>query len=84
MVEIKFPVKLKELECKLGILFKSLTGGVLKRELLDTEKVIAINLKRDESIVLMDKDDDLWELFKNKKGRYNLRKLKGKQHESNA
>jgi len=80
MVEIKSPVKLKDLEGKLGVLFKSLVAGVSNKELLDTEKMIAINLKREESIVLMDRDDNLWELFKNKKGRYNLKKLKGKQH----
>jgi len=84
MVEIKAPVKLKDLECKLGILFKSLVAEVSKKELLYTEKMVAINLKREESIVLVDRDDNLWELFKNKKGHCNLRKLKGKQHESNA
>jgi len=77
MVEIKTPVKLKDLECKLGILFKSLVAEVSKKELLYTEKMVAINLKREESIVLMDRDDTLWELFKDKKGRYNLRKLTG-------
>jgi len=84
MVEIKAPVKLKDLECKLGILFKSLVAEVSKKELLYTEKMVAINLKREESIVLMDAKDNLWELFKNRKGHYSLRKLKSKQHESKA
>jgi hypothetical protein len=84
MVEIKAPVKLKDLECKLGILFKSLVAEVSKKELLYTEKMVAINLKREESIVLMDAKDNLWELFKNRKGHYSLRKLKRKQHESEA
>jgi hypothetical protein len=84
MVEVKAPVRFKDLECKLGVLFKSLVVGFSKKELLDTEKMIAINLKREESIVLMDGEDNLWELFKNKKGRYSLRKLRGKQHESKA
>jgi hypothetical protein len=78
MVEIKSPVKLKDLEGKLGIFFRSFVVGLQKKELLDTEKMIAINLKRQESIVLMDRDDNFWELFKNKKGHYNLKKLKGK------
>ena len=84
MVEIKSPVRLKDLEGKLGVLFKSLMFGFSKKELLDTKKIVAINLKREESLVLVDRDDNLWELFKNKKGRYDLKKLKGKQHESKA
>jgi hypothetical protein len=84
MVEIKSPLKLRDLECKLGLLFKLVIGEGSKRELLDTEKMVAISLKREESIVFMDRDDNLWELFKNKKGRYSLRRLKGKQHGSKA
>jgi hypothetical protein len=42
--------------------------------------MIAIDLRREESIVLMDRDDNLWELFKNKKGHYNLKRLKGERH----
>jgi hypothetical protein len=80
MVEIKSPVKLKDLEGKLGVLFKSLIAGVSKKKLLDTEKMIAINLKREDSIVLMDRNDNLWELFRNKKGHYNLKKLKARRY----
>jgi hypothetical protein len=76
MVEIKAPIKLKDLECKLGVLFKSFVAEVSKKELLDDE-IIMISLKREESIVLMDGNDNLWELFKNRKGRYNLKRLKG-------
>jgi hypothetical protein len=54
-------------------------GEVLKRELFDTEKIVAINLKREESIVLTDRDYNLWELFKNKKGCYRLKRLKRKK-----
>jgi len=82
MVEIKAPVRLKDLEGRLSILFKLLIGEGLKKELFDTDKMVTINLKREESIVLMDREDDLWELFKNKKGHYNLKRLKGKQHGS--
>jgi len=34
MVEIKSPIRLKDLECKLGILFKLLVAGASKKELL--------------------------------------------------
>jgi len=84
MVEIKAPVKLKDLEFKLGVLFKSLVAEVSKKELRGTKKIVAINLKREESIVLMDGNDNLWELFKDRKGHYNLKRLKGKRHESKA
>jgi hypothetical protein len=83
MVEIKAPIKLKDLECKLGVLFKLFVVEFSKKELLDDE-IIMISLKREESIVLMDGNDNLWELFKNRKGRYNLKRLKGNQHESKA
>lgn len=84
MVELKFPVKLKVLECKLAILFKLLMVRFSKRELLDTEKIITIRLKREESIVLMDRDDNLWELFKNKKGRHSLKNLKENRYEARS
>jgi hypothetical protein len=84
MVKIKAPIRLKDLECKLGILFKSLVATVSKKELLDTKKIVAISLKREESIVLMDGNDNLWELFKNRKGHYRLKRLKGNRHESEA
>jgi len=79
MVEIKAPVKLKDLECKLGVLFKSLVAEVLKKELVDTEKMVAINLKKGESVVLMDRNDDFWKLSRNGKGQYHLKKLNGKK-----
>jgi hypothetical protein len=78
MVEVKAPVRFKDLECKLGVLFKSLLVGVSKKELIDTEKIVAINLKREESIVLMDKNDALWELFRDRKGHYSLKRLRNK------
>jgi len=80
MVEIKAPVRIKDLEGKIGVAFKLLSGEGFKKELFDTDKMVAINLKREESIVLMDRSDNFWELFRNKRGRYNLKKLKGRQH----
>lgn len=82
MVEIKAPVRLRDLEGRIGIVFRLLTGEGFKKELFDSDKIVTINLKREESIVLMDRDDNLWELFKNRRGHYDLRKLKGKQYES--
>ena len=84
MVQIKSPLRLRDFRCKLGILFSTLIGECLKKELFDTEKMIVINLKREKSIVLVDSDDNLWELSKNRRGRYNLRKLKGRRYESKA
>ena len=82
MVEIKAPVKLKDLECKLGVLFKSLVAEVSKKELLDTEKIVAMNLKKGESVVLMDRNDDFWEVSRNGKGQYHLKRLNGKKHKT--
>jgi hypothetical protein len=78
MVEIKAPATLKDFEGKLGVSFKSLVAQFSKKELLDVEKMVVINLKREESIALMDRDDNLWELFRNNKGHYKLRRLKRK------
>ena len=79
MVEITSPVCLRDIEGKLGILFKLLTAEGSKKELLDTDKIVTINLKREESIVLVDRNDNFWELFRNKKGHYNLKRLEGKK-----
>jgi hypothetical protein len=79
MVKIKSPVRFRDLEGTLGIFFRSFIARGSKREILDTEKMITINLKKGESVVLMDRNDDLWELSRNKKGRYNLNKLRGRR-----
>jgi hypothetical protein len=78
MVEIKSPVRLKDLEGKFGILFKVLMAERLKKELFDTDKIVAINLKREECIALIDKNENFWELLRKKKGRYTIRRLKNK------
>jgi hypothetical protein len=76
MVEIKSPVCLKDLEGKFGILFKVIMAEGVKEELFDTDKMVAINLKREERIALIDKNENFWELFRNKKGRYRIRRLR--------
>jgi len=80
MVEIKSPVCLRDIESRLGILFKLLMAEGLKKELFDTDKLVAINLKKEESVALMDRNDNLWEIFRNKKGRYSVRRLGDRKH----
>jgi hypothetical protein len=76
MVEIKSPVRLKDLEGKFGILFKMFMAEGQKKVLFDTDKMVAINLKREECIALIDKNENFWELLRNKKGRYCIRRLR--------
>jgi len=78
MVEIKSPVRLKDLEGKFGILFKVFMADGQKKVLFDTDKMVAINLKREECIALIDKNENFWELLRNKRGRYTIRRLKSK------
>jgi hypothetical protein len=80
MVEIKSPVRLKNLEGKFGVLFKALMAEGSRKELFDTDKMMAINLKKEESIALIDRNEDFWELFRNKKGHYSIRKLNDKRN----
>jgi hypothetical protein len=77
MVKIKCPVTLIELEGTLGVLFRYFAARGSKREFLDTEKMITIDLKKGESIVLMDRNDDFWELSRNGKGQHHLKRLNG-------
>ena len=76
MVEIKSPVRLKDLEGKVGISFKALLGiEGSKKELYDNDKLLIINLKKGECIAFLDGNDKIWELSRDGRGRYNLRKL---------
>jgi hypothetical protein len=76
-VEIKSPVKLKDLEGKAGIGFKALLGlEGSKRELYENDRMLIINLKKGECIAFLDKEEKIWELSRNKQGRYKLRKLR--------
>ena len=77
MVEIKSPVRLRDLEGKAGIAFKALLGiEGSKKELYDSDRMLLISLKKGESVAFLDGNNDIWELSRNNKGRYNLRKLK--------
>jgi hypothetical protein len=77
MVEIKSPIRVKDLEGKAGVAFKALLGleGV-KKELYDNERLLVLNLSKGESIAFLDRQDCIWELYRNKRGRYYLKKLK--------
>jgi len=75
MVKIKSPIRLKNLEGTLGVFFRCFLARGSKRELLDTDKMITIDLKKGESIVLMDRNDDFWELSRNEKGHHHLKRL---------
>lgn len=76
MVEIKSPIRVKDLEGKAGVAFKALLGlEGAKRELYDSDRLLLINLDKGESIAFLDKEDNIWELSRNRRGRYNLRRL---------
>ena len=77
MVEMKSPIRLKDLEVKAGIAFKALLGiEGSKKELYDNDKMIIINLGKGECIAFIDSENKIWELSRTAKGRYTLRKLK--------
>lgn len=79
MVEVKSPVRLRDLEGKAGVAFKALLGlEGAKKEIYDSDRLLIINLDKGECIAFLDKEDNVWELSRNKRGRYNLRKLKTK------
>ncbi len=77
MVEIKSPIRLKDLEGKAGVAFKALLGiEGSKKELYDNDKMLIIKLKKGECIAFMDSENKIWELSRTAKGPYTLRKLK--------
>jgi hypothetical protein len=77
MVEIKSPIRLRDLEGKAGIAFKALLGiEGSKKELYDNDKMLIINLEKGECIAFIDSENKVWELSRTIKGRYTLRKLK--------
>ena len=77
MVRIKSPVRVKDLEGKVGLAFKSLLGMEgLKKELYDNDKLLVIDLEKGECVAFMDSENCIWELSRSVKGRYSLRKLK--------
>jgi hypothetical protein len=77
MVQIKAPIRLRDLEGKAGIAFKALLGVEgSKKELYDNDRMLIINLGKGECIAFIDGENKIWELSRTTKGRYTLRKLK--------
>jgi hypothetical protein len=77
IVEIKSPIRVKDLEGKAGVAFKALLGlEGAKKELYDSDRLLIINLEKGECIAFLDREDTIWELSRSRRGRYNLRRLK--------
>jgi nicotinamide mononucleotide (NMN) deamidase PncC len=74
MVKIESAKALKDWEAKFGISFKGMMGKGGKTELFDTGRMV-ISLKEKERVVLIDNLEKMWELSRDKKGIYHLRKL---------
>ncbi len=77
MVSIKSPVRVKDLEGKVGLAFKALLGiEGSKKELYENDKMLVINLEKGECVAFMDSENCIWELARSVKGPYSLRRLK--------
>jgi hypothetical protein len=77
MVSIKSPVRVKDLEGKVGLAFKALLGiEGSKKELYDNDKMLVIELEKGECVAFMDSEACIWELSRSIKGRYSLRRLR--------
>lgn len=77
MVEIKSPIRVKDLKGKAGIAFKALLGlKGSKKELYDSDRLLIIKLERGECIAFLDREDGIWKLSRSRRVRYNLRWLK--------
>ena len=57
LVEIRSPIRVKDLEGKAGVAFKALLGlEGIKKELYDSDRLLIINLKKGECIAFLDRD----------------------------
>jgi hypothetical protein len=75
-IEIKSPVRAKDLEGRFQVLFKTLVGADgSKKELFDTDKMVSLEVKKGECIALIDERGRFWELGRNDKGHYFLKRL---------
>ena len=80
MVSIKSPVKVKDLEGKVGLAFKALLGiEGSKKELYDSDKMLVITLDKGECVAFVDSENCSWERSRSIEGRYSLKKLKKQQ-----
>jgi hypothetical protein len=58
MVEIKSPVRLKDIEGKAGISFKALLGiGGSRKEFYESDRLLIITLDKGECIAFLDRDE---------------------------
>jgi hypothetical protein len=76
VVKVTSPARLKVVKIRFAIFWRLFEGRICKKDIMDTNRVVAIDLKREEAIVLMDRNDQMWEIFKNKKGRHIVRRLR--------
>jgi hypothetical protein len=75
-IEIKSPVRAKDLEGRFHVFFKALVGADgSRRELFDTDKMVTLNLRKGEGTALIDEKGRFWELHRNERGRYTLKRL---------
>jgi hypothetical protein len=76
MVSVISPVRVKDLEGKVGLGFKALLGiEGSKKELYDNDKMLVIDLEKGECVAFMDSANCIWELSRSVNGHYSLRKL---------
>lgn len=77
MVKIRSPTRIKDLEFKAGTMFKTIFGiEASKKDIFDNDRMLILNLEKGESIAFLDRDDNVWELSRNSRGRHNLRRLR--------
>jgi hypothetical protein len=75
-IEIKSPVRAKDLEGRFHVLFNTLVGADgSRKEIFDTDKMVTLNLKKGEAIALIDEKGRFWELYRNEKGRHTMERL---------
>jgi hypothetical protein len=76
MVKIKSPMQVKDLDVSVGTKMKWLFGiRASKVDIFDNDRMVILDLKKGERVAVFDKDDNVWELSRNTKGRLNRRKL---------
>jgi len=76
MVKIKSPIQVKGLNIDVGTRMKALFGiGASKVDIFDNNRMVILALKKGERVAVFDKDNNVWELSRNTKGRLNRRKL---------
>jgi hypothetical protein len=79
MVKILSPTYLKSAKSWVAVLCRLLMAKNLKKEFFNTDKVVVIALKKKESVAFVDRNDDLWELFRNSEGRYVVKRLRDRK-----